>query len=78
MQEAQERMQAALQEDKLQQYAVVGDLDAAAGGKVPASGLVSVPKSASEQGKGSALYKKTKRKGGSKQQGSGKKQRARQ
>ena len=69
-QEATQRMQAALQEDKLQQYAVVGDLDKAAGGKVPASGLLSVPSAAGEQGggkraqdKGAQLYKKTKRKG---------------
>ena len=60
-------MQAALREDQLQQYAVVGDLDAAAGGRVPASGLVSVAKPAGEGGKGSQLYKKGKHSGQGKQ-----------
>ena len=67
LQEVQERMRAALQEDQLMQYAVTDDVDAVAGGKLPPSGVMSVPKSkeAAElaaKGQG-ALYKKGKRKG---------------
>ena len=81
LQEVQERMRAALQEDQLMQYAVTDDIDAAAGGKLPASGVLSVPKSkeASDAGaKGPGpLYKKGKRKGDKGRGSGGKKARGR-
>ena len=73
-------MQEALKADQLGQYAVSGDLDTAARGKVPESGLVSMPRAeaASEKGLQPApLYKKhvKHKRSGSSQQKAGKKAR---
>ncbi|KAK9785019.1 hypothetical protein WJX73_005784 [Symbiochloris irregularis] len=61
-QEVQRVMQEALKPEQLGHYAVTGDLEAAAGGKVPASGLVSLPRTAAAEGQGqqppAPLYKK--------------------
>ena len=74
-------MQEALKPEQLGQYAVTGDLNDAAQGKVPASGLISMPR-ADKTGEGGShsalLYKKdskTKRKGKPQAGGSSKRQR---
>lgn len=52
-------MQEALQLEKLGQYAVTADLEGAAHGKFPASGLVSVPRNAATASVGDRpLYRK--------------------
>ena len=60
-------MQEALKPDRLGQYAVLGDLEAATHGKLPASGLVSLPRhdNASKNAAGEVmqLYKKASNKG---------------
>lgn len=62
MQEVQEAMRAALDPEKLAQYSVAGaeaDFEGALGGRLPASGLVSLKKDAKDKEHTPQLYKKS-------------------
>ena len=64
-------MQEALRPEKLGHYAVTGDLDAAPQGKLPASGLVSLPRNygaGESDAQATQLYKKDVKKGKRKSQ----------
>ena len=64
LQEAQEAMRAALNPAQLAQYSLIGrdaDFDETLGGKIPASGVVSMKADAKEKNAAAAqLYKKAK------------------